>query len=152
MKTFAALLLLGAVAAYVSANDIIFCKAVINFIDQRHDERMSEILRSQGLPEDTLVASDHPEPPDFIKPCIAQGKICWKQAGHDSCKKLDCTDNFFKCVIANHPTPLPTFSPIQKGCVALLHLCRQKSTSCAGKLCCFVRIKKCFTLAESDNA
>ena len=67
MKTLAAFLLLSAFAAYVSAiQEIIYCKAVINFLDERHDERMAQFLRDNGLPEDTLVASDRPEPPDFI--------------------------------------------------------------------------------------
>ena len=47
------------------------------------------------------------------KPCIANGKTCWEQSGHDACKKLACIDNFFKCAIENHPTPLPSLSPIQ---------------------------------------
>ena len=47
------------------------------------------------------------------KPCIVSGKDCWERSGHDACKKLDCIDNFFKCLKDNHPTPLPSFSPIQ---------------------------------------
>ena len=69
MKTFAALLLVSAFAAYVSAEDVEekpFNKAVFQFLDERHDEQMAQVLRDQGLPEDTLVASDHPEPPDWM--------------------------------------------------------------------------------------
>lgn len=63
MKTLAALLLLSAFAAFVSANDAEFHRAVIDFLDERHDERMAQVLRDQGLPEDTLVADDKPKPP-----------------------------------------------------------------------------------------
>ena len=66
MKTFAALLFLVAFAAYVSANEMAFHRAVFNFLDERHDERMAQVLRDQGFPEDTLVARDHPEPPDWM--------------------------------------------------------------------------------------
>ena len=66
MKTFAALLLVSAFAAYVSANEMAFHRAVFQFLDERHDERMAQVLRDNGLPEDTLVARDHPEPPEFI--------------------------------------------------------------------------------------
>ena len=66
MKTFAALLLLSAFAAYVSAEEMAFHKAVFQFLDERHDERMAQVLKDQGLPEDTLVASDHPEPPAWM--------------------------------------------------------------------------------------
>ena len=66
MKAFAALIFLGALVAYVSASEMTFHRAVKNFLDERHDERMAQVLRDQGLPEDTLVASDHPEPPAFM--------------------------------------------------------------------------------------
>ena len=59
MKTFTALLLLSAFAAYVSANEIAFPKAVIDFLDERYDERMAQVLRDHGLPENTLIAHDH---------------------------------------------------------------------------------------------
>ena len=59
MKTFTALLLLSALAAYVSANEMEFHRAVFDFLDERHDERMVQVLRDQGLPENTLVARDH---------------------------------------------------------------------------------------------
>ena len=65
MKTLAALLLLSAFAAFVSANDAEFHRAVIDFLDERHDERMAQVLRDQGLPEDTLVANDKPNPPEW---------------------------------------------------------------------------------------
>ncbi|KAJ7375202.1 hypothetical protein OS493_001945 [Desmophyllum pertusum] len=150
MKTFAALLLLSALAAYVSASEMTFHRAVFDFLDERHDEKMAQVLRDQGFPEDTLVANDHPEPPDYLKPCIVKGKVCWKLARHDSCKRLACIDNFFKCGFENHPTPLPTLNPLQKGCAALLFLCRKHSPSCAGELCCFVRIKRCFNLGKDE--
>ncbi|KAL9973877.1 hypothetical protein ACROYT_G020383 [Oculina patagonica] len=150
MKTFVALLLLSAFAAYVSASEMAFHRAVKNFLDERHDERMAQVLRDNGLPEDTLVASDQPEPPAFIKPCIDAGKKCWEEAGHDACKQLACIDNFFKCCKENAPTGLPELTPLQKGCVALLHLCRKQSSSCAGELCCFVRIDKCFKMASNE--
>ena len=59
MKTFTALLLLSALAAYVSANEMEFHRAVFDFLDERHDERMAQVLRDQGLPENTLVARGH---------------------------------------------------------------------------------------------
>lgn len=65
MKTLAALLLISAFTAFVSANEAEFHKAVIDFLDERHDEHMKQLLRDQGFPEDTheLVASDKPKPP-----------------------------------------------------------------------------------------
>ena len=66
MKTFTALLFLSAFAAYVSANEMAFHRAVFDFLDERHDERMAQVLRDQGLPEDALIASDHPEPPKWM--------------------------------------------------------------------------------------
>jgi len=66
MKTFAVLLLLSAFAAYVSAEVKPFHPAIFQFLDERHDDEMAQVMRDQGLPEDTLVASDHPEPPDWI--------------------------------------------------------------------------------------
>ncbi|KAL9973859.1 hypothetical protein ACROYT_G020365 [Oculina patagonica] len=154
MKTVAALFLLVAFAAYVSAEEMVFHKAVLDFLDERHDDRMADFLRSQGLPEDTLVVND-PQgptqgPPGWIKPCIDNGKKCWQDAGHDACKRLACIDNFLKCVVLNHPTPLPTLSPLHKGCMALLYLCRHQSPSCAGELCCFVRIKQCLALKPAS--
>ena len=65
MKTFTALVFLGAFAAYVSANEMAFHRAVFDFLDKRHDERMAQVLRDQGL-SDALVASDHPEPPKWM--------------------------------------------------------------------------------------
>ena len=59
MKTFTVFLLLSALAAYVSANEMEFLRAVFDFLDERHDERMAQVLRDQGLPENTLVARDH---------------------------------------------------------------------------------------------
>ena len=59
MKTFAALLLAFALAAYVSAFERPFHTAVFDFLDERHDERMAQVLRDQGLPENTLVARGH---------------------------------------------------------------------------------------------
>lgn len=67
MKAFAALFFLGALAAYVSANEMTFHRAVKNFLDERHDERMSQVARDHGLLEpDTYVARDHKEPPAFM--------------------------------------------------------------------------------------
>ena len=66
MKTFTALLFLSAFAAYVSANEMAFHRAVFDFLDKRHDERMAQVLRDQGLSEDALIASDHPEPPKWM--------------------------------------------------------------------------------------
>ena len=65
MKTLAALLLISAFAAFVSANEAEFHKAVIDFLDERHDEDMKQLLRDQGFPDDTqeLVSSDKPKPP-----------------------------------------------------------------------------------------
>ena len=59
MKTFTAFLLLSAFATYVSASEMEFHIAVFDFLDERHDERMAQVLRDQGLPENTLVARDH---------------------------------------------------------------------------------------------
>ena len=61
MKTFIAVLLLTAFAAYVTAEHMAFHKAVFQFLDKRHDERMTRILRDNGLPEDTIPANDHQE-------------------------------------------------------------------------------------------
>ena len=69
MKTFTALVFLSAFAVYVSANEMAFHRAVFDFLDERHDERMVQILRDQGLPENVLVASDHPEPPEWMVSC-----------------------------------------------------------------------------------
>ena len=66
MKTFAALLLLIAFAACVCANEMAFHGAVLDFLDERHDERLAAFLRDQGLPEDTLVARDSQGPPDWM--------------------------------------------------------------------------------------
>ena len=43
-----------------------FHKAVFQFLDERHDKKMAQVLRDQGLPDDTLVANDCPEPPEFV--------------------------------------------------------------------------------------
>ncbi|KAL9973871.1 hypothetical protein ACROYT_G020377 [Oculina patagonica] len=145
MKIFVVLLLLSAFSAYVSANEM-FPTAVIDFLEERHDEGMVQVLRDNGLPEDTLVLAERGQQPDWLKPCIDQGKACWNKTGHDTCKMLACIDNFWKCYMTHHPTPLPTLSPLHKACSALLYLCRAHSISCAGKLCCYVRIKKCFEL------
>lgn len=59
MKIVSVLLLLGAFAAYVSALEIPFHKAVFKFLDERHDERMIQVVRDFGLPEDTLVFNDY---------------------------------------------------------------------------------------------
>ena len=40
---------------------------------------------------------------------------------------------------------------LQKGCLVLLHMCRKASPSCAGELCCFVRIKRCFAIEGGDK-
>lgn len=66
MKTFAALLVLSAFAAYVSAYERPFHTAVLDFLDERHDERMAQVVRDQGLPENTLVAREHEEPPEWL--------------------------------------------------------------------------------------
>lgn len=58
MKMFATLLLLGAFVAYVSAFEMPFHKAVFKFLDERHDERMAQVVRDFGLPEDTLALND----------------------------------------------------------------------------------------------
>jgi len=65
MKTLAALLLISAFAAFVSANEAEFHKAVIDFLDERHDEHMKQLLRDQGFPEDTqeLVSPDKRKAP-----------------------------------------------------------------------------------------
>ena len=66
MNTFTALFFLSAFAAYVSASDMTFHRAVLDFLDERHDERMVQVLRDQGLSEDALITSDHPEPPKWM--------------------------------------------------------------------------------------
>jgi len=65
MKTLAALLLISAFAAFVSANEAEFHKAVIDFLDERNNEHMKQLLRDQGFPDDTqdLVSSDKPKTP-----------------------------------------------------------------------------------------
>lgn len=62
---FAALFLLSAFVAYVSSNEM-FHKAVIDFLDERHDESMAQVVRDQGLPEDTLIAVKRQQPPDWM--------------------------------------------------------------------------------------
>jgi len=66
MKTSATLLLVFALAACVSAFERPFHTAVLDFLDERHDERMAQIVRDQGLPKDTLIAREHKEPPEWI--------------------------------------------------------------------------------------
>ena len=66
MKTFATLLLVFALAAYVSAFERPFHTAVFDFLDERHDERMAQVVRDQGLPKNTLVSREHKEPPEWI--------------------------------------------------------------------------------------
>ena len=66
MKTFTALLLLSALTAYVSASEMEFHRAVFDFLDERHDEKMAQALRDQGFSKDALIASDHPEPPQWM--------------------------------------------------------------------------------------
>ena len=63
MKTFIAVLLLSACAAYVFAEDydMTFHEAAYQFLDERHDERMTQILRDNGLPDDTLPVYDPPK-------------------------------------------------------------------------------------------
>lgn len=56
MKTFAALLLLIALAVYVSANKRGFHEA--DFSDERHDKRIAQVHKDMGLPEGTSVAND----------------------------------------------------------------------------------------------
>ena len=53
MKTFIAVLLLTACVAYAVAEEA-FHEAVFQFLDERHDEKMAQVLRDNGLPEDTL--------------------------------------------------------------------------------------------------
>ena len=67
MKTFAALLLVFALATYVSAFERPFHTAVFDFLDERHDEKMAQVMRDQGFSdEDALIARDHPEPPEWM--------------------------------------------------------------------------------------
>ena len=42
-----------------------FYKAVCNFLYERHNEKMAQVLRDQSLPEDTLIANDPPEIPEW---------------------------------------------------------------------------------------
>ena len=53
MKTFIAVLLLTACVAY-AVDEEAFHEAVFQFLDERHDEKMAQVLRDNGLPEDTL--------------------------------------------------------------------------------------------------
>ena len=79
MKTLAALLLVSAFAACVSANEAEFHKAVIDFLDEQHDEHMTQLLRDQGFPEDTqeLVSrADKPKPP-YTTFIMADGAWDW---------------------------------------------------------------------------
>lgn len=75
MKIFATLLLLGAFVAYVSAFEMPFHKAVFKFLDERHDERMAQVVRDFGLPEDTLAFNDinAPNPTAPAKPVKPEG-------------------------------------------------------------------------------
>ena len=69
MKTFIAVLLLSACATYAFAEELQmpFNKAVFQFLDERHDEKMAQVLRDNGLPEDTLPAADErADPPAFL--------------------------------------------------------------------------------------
>lgn len=65
MKLFAVLFLV-AFAAYASANEMAFHRALFDFLDERHEHKMAQVVRDYGLPEDTLVANDHAEPPAYI--------------------------------------------------------------------------------------
>lgn len=66
MKTFAALLLVFVFEAYASDFERPFHPAVIDFLDERHDEKMAQVARDQGLPENTLVAREYKEPPEWM--------------------------------------------------------------------------------------
>jgi len=113
-----------------------FHRAVFDFLDERHDERMAQVLRDQGLPENTLVARDHDkEIPDWMKPCKIKGEACWHKAGEDACKRLECIDNFIKCVKEHHPTPIPSPSPLQVR---------------IGPLCFFKAVEELGTLGARD--
>ena len=61
-----------------------FNKAVFQFLDERHDEKMAQVLRDNGLPEDTLPAADErADPPAFLvsmrRASIFDQKWIWKQ-------------------------------------------------------------------------
>lgn len=66
MKSFTALLLLAAFAVHVFSNEVAIYRASYNFITEQQDLKMAEAVRDNGLPETTLIANDHEEPPDFL--------------------------------------------------------------------------------------
>ncbi|CAH3103892.1 unnamed protein product [Pocillopora meandrina] len=150
MKSFTALLLLAAFAVHVFSNEVAIYRASYNFITEQQDLKMAEAVRDNGLPETTLITNDHEEPPDFLKRCIKRKIRCWRRAGEDRCKMLKCLDNFFGCAKEKLPSPLPSIPPLVRGCFVLLEMCRKASVSCAGELCCFVRMKRCFDLAGGE--
>ncbi|XP_068700861.1 uncharacterized protein [Montipora foliosa] len=160
MKTFAALIVLSALAAYMSAEEMPALgvhEAVIQFLDDRHYESMAKVVRDEGLPEDTLhlVANDPveitPSQKRKIAKCAAKAKVCWKNAGHDSCKQLACINEFEKCLGRLIPKLIRKLPKLQQACLGLLHLCRTRSKTCEGELCCFVRIKRCFKFAKANG-
>ena len=57
MKIFGALIVLSAFVAYVSAEEtqaLVVPEAVIRFLDERHYEKMAQVVRDEGMSEDTL--------------------------------------------------------------------------------------------------
>lgn len=57
MKTFEALLLVIALAVYVSANKKAFHE--VDFSDERHEERIAQVPDDMGLPEESMpIAND----------------------------------------------------------------------------------------------
>ncbi|PFX34261.1 uncharacterized protein LOC111327212 [Stylophora pistillata] len=151
MKALTLFLVLRALAA-VFANQLVFNKAFYHLLEEDHQNRMAQAVRDSNLPEKTLISNDANDPTEFyepwMKPCVFRGKICIFKAKQDACQKLCCGDQFFECIRyhkpENHPGFLVRMSPLKKGCVALLGLCRALSPSCAGKLCCFLRFRQCY--------
>ncbi|CAH3047249.1 unnamed protein product [Porites evermanni] len=150
MKTFIAVLLLTACVAYAVAEEA-FHEAVFQFLDERHDERMAQVLRDNGLPEDTLPATqddddynkNRPRYWIVLRPLFPIRPI-FKRLIHRSSQSLAPIQEYDE---GKKQSEIESdnrlhFGP--KGCVALLYLCRKHSPTCAGELCCFVRIKRCF--------
>lgn len=150
--------MLSAFVAYVSAEEtqaLVVPEAVIRFLDERHFEKMAQVVRDEGMSEDTLdlFANDPAIPTPSkaverrIRFCGTRAAECWKNARNDPCKELACLNGFVKCVYTLAPGYIKKLPLTLKACAGVLHLCMTKSQTCEGGLCCYVRIKRCVAYA-----
>ena len=70
MKTITVLFFLSAYVAFISAEDMKFHRAVFDFLDERHEHRMAQLLRDEGIPDQRDPRPD--EAPEFlVRQCTA---------------------------------------------------------------------------------